>query len=188
MAQLETIIMQIKKKAVITKTPSYLKKTNEQCMAVLGSLLGELSLGYRFTRMLREDNELNLERVYTLACRAHKLFRARSELVSIFEQILRFERELPHAKQQIMTHLQRSSRKAIEEGREDRSAVRAELAELSASLKALISSLVVAIPSLLHNFKFFNNSFVYCDRDYLKYLSKETNELKALLSTYEIPF
>ena len=58
----------------------------------------------------------------------------------------------------------------------------------SAELKDLLSQIVVQIPMLLQNFKFFNNSFVFNDKDYLKYLSKEATEIKGLLSVYNIHF
>lgn len=52
----------------------------------------------------------------------------------------------------------------------------------------MLSSLVVSIPALLKGFKFFNDSFVFNDKDYLKYLSKEAIEIKGLLSVYNIRF
>lgn len=41
---------------------------------------------------------------------------------------------------------------------------------------------------MIKNFKFFNNSFVFNDKDYLKYLSKEFIELKGLLTACNISF
>jgi len=58
----------------------------------------------------------------------------------------------------------------------------------STELKGLMSRLVMSIPSLLKNYKFFNNSFVFNDKDYLKYLSKEFIEVKGLLSVCNISF
>ena len=55
-------------------------------------------------------------------------------------------------------------------------------------IKHLLSELVTEIPSLHENYKFFNDSFVFHDKDYLKYLSKEANEVKGLLSVYKIRF
>jgi len=52
----------------------------------------------------------------------------------------------------------------------------------------VLSKLVVSIPTLLRNYKFFNNSFVFNDKDYLKYLSKEFIEIKGLLSVYNVHF
>ena len=52
----------------------------------------------------------------------------------------------------------------------------------------MLSQLVVSIPSLLENYKFFNETFVFNDKDYLKYLSKEATELKGLLGIYGIRF
>ena len=51
-----------------------------------------------------------------------------------------------------------------------------------------ISLLVYNVQTLLGQFKFFNQSFVLDDKDYLKYLSKETNELKGLFNQLDIPF
>ena len=58
----------------------------------------------------------------------------------------------------------------------------------AASLKMNISLLVYNVQTLLGQFKFFNQSFVLDDKDYLKYLSKETNELKGLFNQLDIPF
>ena len=65
---------------------------------------------------------------------------------------------------------------------------KAELEGRGFELKRLLSQLVVNISSLLRQFKFFNDSFVFNDKDYLKYLGKETNEVKGLLSVYGIRF
>ena len=46
----------------------------------------------------------------------------------------------------------------------------------------------MTIPALIKNYKFFNNSFVFNDKDYLKYLSKEFIEVKGLLSVCNISF
>lgn len=59
---------------------------------------------------------------------------------------------------------------------------------MGAELKTCLSSLVVSIPALLKQYKFFNNSFVFQDKDYLKYLSKEANEVKGLLGVFNIRF
>ena len=41
---------------------------------------------------------------------------------------------------------------------------------------------------MLKDYKFFNNSFVFNDKDYLKYLGKEFGEVKNLLGVCNIPF
>jgi len=41
---------------------------------------------------------------------------------------------------------------------------------------------------MLKSYKFFNNSFVFHDKDYLKYLSKEFAEVKSLLGACKISF
>ena len=67
--------------------------------------MGELGMGYRVERMRREESQIDIERVYTLVCRAHKLYRARIDLVSIFDSIIQFEALLPKVKQQIICKL-----------------------------------------------------------------------------------
>ena len=140
--------------------------------------------------------------MYVLACRAHKLHRARIELVNIFDQIVQLEEMLPKLKQLIMSKLAGSALKATVASPELYGARadplggasiidpedKAELEGRSTALKRLLSQLVVNIPSLLRQFKFFNDSFVFNDKDYLKYLSKEANEVKGLLSVYNIRF
>ena len=98
--------------------------------------------------------------------------------------------------------LARSSRKVLtsmndgtqSESRDSSSAVfvdekaKSELEEKSKEVKSLLSQLIISIPALLQGFKFFNESFVFNDKDYLKYLSKETIEIKGLLSVYNIRF
>ena len=63
-----------------------------------------------------------------------------------------------------------------------------ELQGKSTELKKVLSRLVQTIPAILKNYKFFNNSFVFNDKDYLKYLSKEFIEVKGLLSVCNISF
>lgn len=47
----------------------------------------EVGLGSRAKRMIREANAKTVERIFVLACRAHKVYRARSDLVSIFKLV-----------------------------------------------------------------------------------------------------
>ena len=63
-----------------------------------------------------------------------------------------------------------------------------ELQGKSTELKKVLSRLVQTIPAILKNYKFFNNSFVFNDKDYLKYLSKEFIEVKGLLSVCNMSF
>ena len=65
-------------------------------------------MSYRAERMGRGDNQINVERVYVLACRAHKLHRSRVELINIFENIIKMEEALPRVKQVIMNKLMAS--------------------------------------------------------------------------------
>eukprot|EP00353_Schmidingerella_taraikaensis_P009226 CAMPEP_0185569100 /NCGR_PEP_ID=MMETSP0434-20130131/1836_1 /TAXON_ID=626734 ORGANISM="Favella taraikaensis, Strain Fe Narragansett Bay" /NCGR_SAMPLE_ID=MMETSP0434 /ASSEMBLY_ACC=CAM_ASM_000379 /LENGTH=71 /DNA_ID=CAMNT_0028183787 /DNA_START=2812 /DNA_END=3027 /DNA_ORIENTATION=- len=48
-----------------------------------------------------------------MACRAHKLFRARAELIDIFKMIDALEEMLPRVKQSVMGKLAVSSSKAV---------------------------------------------------------------------------
>lgn len=62
-------------------------------------------MGYRAKRMQRDETQIDIERVYVMACRAHKLHRARNELVSIFKSICELEELLPRVKQLVMAKL-----------------------------------------------------------------------------------
>ena len=70
-------------------------------------------MGYRVNRMMRDESEIDIERVYVMACRAHKLHRARIDLVGIFDLIIQLEDKLPRIKQLIMNRLARSSNKVL---------------------------------------------------------------------------
>ena len=94
---------------------------------------------------------------------------------------------LPKVKQQIISKLAGSTNNAATGDQIDGS-VKQELERKGAELKDCLSQLVVSIPALLKTYKFFNNSFVFNDKDYLKYLSKEANEVKGLLGVYNIRF
>ena len=71
--------------------------------------MDELGMGYRVDRMRREESQIDIERVYTLVCRAHKLYRARIDLVSIFDSIIQLEEMLPKVKKLIMSEISGSS-------------------------------------------------------------------------------
>ena len=70
-------------------------------------------MGYRARRMQRDEPEIDIERVYVMACRAHKLYRARTELIDIFKMIDQLDEMLPRVKQSVMGKLAVSSSKAI---------------------------------------------------------------------------
>ena len=72
-------------------------------------LLTELGMGYRVSRMQRNEEQIDIERVYVMVCRTHKLHRARIELINIFELIIKIEDILPKVKQMIMSKLRVSS-------------------------------------------------------------------------------
>lgn len=82
-------------------------------------------MGYRADRMQRDESQVNIERVYVMACRAHKLHRARIDLISIFEQIIMFEEKLPKLKQLIMSNLT-GSRMINSNGTEDLKKIQTE--------------------------------------------------------------
>jgi hypothetical protein len=46
--------------------------------------------------------------------------------------------------------------------------------------------MVYSIRNLLGTYKFFNDSFVFNDRDYLKFVASEMQEIKALLAAHTI--
>jgi len=46
--------------------------------------------------------------------------------------------------------------------------------------------MVYSIRNLLGTYKFFNDSFVFNDRDYLKFVASEMQEVKALLAAHSI--
>ena len=60
--------------------------------------MNEIGLGYRLDRMQRDENQKNLDRIYVLACRAHKLYKARQSLIQIFSQIVHLRQEMPIVK------------------------------------------------------------------------------------------
>lgn len=134
-----------------------------------------------------------------LVCRAHKLHRARIDLMSIFDLIVQFEEKLPKIKHLVIRNLSGTGSKvgsrmmSSEATGSNQSAAldaaaKSDLEKLSMELKCILSKLILQIPNLLECFKFFNNSFVFNDKDYLKYLSKEANEVKGLLNVFNIHF
>lgn len=68
-------------------------------------------MGYRAARMQRDEGQINVERVYVLVCRAHKLQRVRIELVNIFDLIVHFGELLPKIKQSVIRNLSRTGSK-----------------------------------------------------------------------------
>ena len=61
-------------------------------------LMNEMGLGGRLGRMKRNDDEKTLDRIYVLACRAHKLYKAREQLIVIFSQIVDLRQEMVQVK------------------------------------------------------------------------------------------
>ena len=98
LAELESLLTFIKRKHVQTLTRPFQLRAHQDCYSTIQQLLTELGMGYRVARMQREESEVTIERVYVLACRAHKLHRARIELVTIFDQIVQLEEMLPKLK------------------------------------------------------------------------------------------
>lgn len=66
-------------------------------------------MGNRVDRMRREESLIDTERVYVLVCRAHKLYRARIDLIRIFDSIIQLEEMLPKLKKLVMSKLAGSS-------------------------------------------------------------------------------
>ena len=183
------------------QTRAYQLKTHQECFSTIQVLLNELGMGYRARRMQRDGAQIDLERVYIMSCRAHKLHRARGDLIKIFRMIDQVEDILPRVKQLVMAKIAQQSSSKVHSSRsgdagpEQNEAVvnhaddgYMELQSKGSELKKVLSRLVMTIPSMLKNYKFFNNSFVFNDKDYLKYLSKEFIEVKGLLSVCNISF
>ena len=91
MAELENLMSFIKRKSLQTLTRPFQLKGHQDCYVTIQALLQEVGMGYRVQRMKREESQINIERVYVLACRAHKLHRARIDLLNIFDHIIQFE-------------------------------------------------------------------------------------------------
>lgn len=119
--------------------------------------------------------------------------------MSIFDLIVQFEEKLPKIKHLVIRNLSGTGSKvgsrmmSSEATGSNQSAAldaaaKSDLEKLSMELKCILSKLILQIPNLLECFKFFNNSFVFNDKDYLKYLSKEANEVKGLLNVFNIHF
>jgi len=51
---------------------------------------------------------------------------------------------------------------------------------------SLVLTLVQSINKLLATYKYFNNSFVLNDKDFMKYLAKEMRELKGLFGAFGV--
>ena len=60
--------------------------------------MDEVGLGSRSKRMLRDDDAKTIDRIYVLACRAHKVYRARADLINIFKLVHKAEVEIPKAR------------------------------------------------------------------------------------------
>ena len=81
----------IKKKNMQICTREFLLRSHKDCFKTIQILLTEQGMGYRATRMERDESQIDIERVYVMTCRAHKLHRARKDLVEIFLMIQKFE-------------------------------------------------------------------------------------------------
>ena len=99
----------IKRKNMQTLTKAFQLKAHKESLDTITNLLVELGMGYRVARMQREESQINIERVYVMTCRAHKLHRARMELINIFDGITQIEELLPKLKRRIMSKLTDSS-------------------------------------------------------------------------------
>lgn len=202
--RLDSMMKFIKCKNQQTLTRPFQVRAHEECFNTIGMLLNELGMGYRARRMQRDDKQIDIERVYVMSCRAHKLHRARNELIKIFKMIKQLEDMLPRVKQLVMGKIaQQSSQKdpsirngPVQNGDSKMNEIVVNHADdeyidlqiKSSELRKVLQNLVMTIPALIKNYKFFNNSFVFNDKDYLKYLSKEFIEVKGLLSVCNISF
>ena len=109
MGELESLMAFIKRKNMQTLTKAFQLKAHKESLDTITNLLVELGMGYRVARMQREESQINIERVYVMTCRAHKLHRARMELINIFDGITQIEELLPKLKRRIMSKLTDSS-------------------------------------------------------------------------------
>ena len=65
---------------------------------------------------------------------------------------------------------------------------RQRLQQDASRMKSLVVQMVYSIRNLLGTYKFFNESFVFNDRDYLKYVASEMQEIKSLMVARSISF
>ena len=101
----------IKRKNLQTLTRPFQLRTHEEAFQTVQKLLSEMGMGYRAKRMKRDESLIDLERVYVMTCRAHKLHRARIELVAIFKSISELEELLPMVKELVMSKLAKTTEK-----------------------------------------------------------------------------
>ena len=94
------------------QTRDFQIRSHDKIMDTLSVLMNEIGLGYRIDRMQRDESQKNLERCYVLACRAHKLYKARQTLISIFSQIVYLRQEMPIVKKQLLSLIQDKSKDA----------------------------------------------------------------------------
>ena len=104
-AELELLMGFIKRKNQETLSKVFQQRAHSDCHQTIQMLLSELGMGYRAARMEREESQIDVKRVYVMVCRAHKLHRARIELINIFDLIIQLEDLLPRVKSLIMSKL-----------------------------------------------------------------------------------
>ena len=80
------------------QTLDFRVRSHDKIMSTLAVLMNEMGLGGRLGRMQRSDDEKTLDRIYVLACRAQKLYKAREQLIVIFSQIVDLRREMAQVK------------------------------------------------------------------------------------------
>jgi len=127
---------------------------------------------------MRQDEQahhVSVERLRLLASRVKKVYRAREDLVCIFQYLVQFEQEAPMTREQLVNHQQKRTSPSYE-----------WLTSQAQRLRNLVVQLVYSIRQLLGAYKFFNESFVFADKDYLKYVANEMTDLQALFGLYKV--
>lgn len=83
--EIEGLISLVRRKSSEkVQTAGFRVKSHDKIMDTLAVLMHEMGLGCRLGRMQRRDEDKTLDRIYVLACRAHKLYKAREQLIQIF--------------------------------------------------------------------------------------------------------
>lgn len=139
-------------------------------MSTLCYLMSEIGLAQRFQQMHEEERgfKVTLERLRILTGRARKVYRASKDLFYIYQVLVQFEQEQPA----LLNKLAKIRGTITEQGKES---LRCE----AVRLKNLVVQLVYSIRQLLHSYKFYNESFMFNDRDYLKHVANEMKEIKV---------
>jgi hypothetical protein len=166
----------------------YLQVTHKRIMSTLQYLLSDIGLGQRFIQMKTGEKEhrVSAERIKLLASRAKKIYRARDDLTDIFTLIIKFEIDAPTIRNRLLNKKLNESVEQNMRGSFDPVIEQTRLQQEASGIKSLVVQMVHSIRNLLTTYKFFNNSFVFNDRDYLKFVASEMQELKSLFSQHTV--